>query len=441
MNAQIARVNSIAIDTTGNLFIADSLNNRIRKVTTNGIITTVAGNGNTGGTGDGGQAVNATMTAPTGVAVDASGNLFIVSPTLHRVRKVDTNGVINNFAGTGVPAFTGDGGPALAATLNAPYGVSVDTAGSVYITDNNNNAVRKVTNGTITTIAGGNGTGTFGDGSDATQSSLTAAYGTFVDASGGIFIADAPGNIVRLITYPPVFSANNVVLGAGFTSGGIVPGSIYSVFGSGFTRAPIFPANLPTGFLGDVQVLMNGVAMAEFYADPQQINFQATTNLVPGQNVNFTVRTNTIPGRVLSLPVVAVRPGIFTLGGAFGNQGAIILANTNLIAMPTTAGVPSAPVRAGNIISIYCTGMGATNPAVPSNTITPSAPLANVTTTATVTVGGINAPVTFAGLAPGFMGLYQVNAQIPVGVTPGNSVPVIVTQAGSASNIATIAVQ
>jgi len=78
---------------------------------------------------------------------------------------------------------------------------------------------------------------------------------------------------------------------------------------------------------------------------------------------------------------------------------------------------------------------------VPSNTITPSAPLANVTTTATVTVGGINAPVTFAGLAPGFLGLYQVNAQIPVGVTPGNSVPVIVTQAGSASNIATIAVQ
>lgn len=153
------------------------------------------------------------------------------------------------------------------------------------------------------------------------------------------------------------------------------------------------------------------------------------------------MRTNTVPGPVFSLPIVAVRPGIFTLGGSFGNQGAVLLANTNLIAMPVTAGVPSRPASVGTVISIFCTGMGATTPAVPSGTAASLTTLSQVNNPATVTIGGVNAPVSFAGLAPGFVGLYQVNAQIPAGVAPGNAVPVIVTQAGVSSNAATIAVQ
>lgn len=261
INAQLGKVTSVAIDPNGNLLIADSSNNRVRRVTPAGVISTIAGNGSTGATGDGGLATNATITSPTGVAADARGNVYIASAPLGKVRKVDVTGLITLFAGAGPAGYSGDGGAATSATLNSPYSVATDAAGNVYISDTNNSVIRKVTNGAISTIAGSGSPGYFGDGADATLAYLNTPYSVYVDAAGGVFIADASNDNVRLITYPPVFTASSVLLDAGFVSGGIVPGSIYAVFGSGFARAPFVANGLPSGFLADVQVLMNGIAM------------------------------------------------------------------------------------------------------------------------------------------------------------------------------------
>ena len=145
----------MALDASGNLYIADDDNNRIRKVDTNGIITTVAGNGSASYSGDGGAATNASLYYPCGVAFDASGNLYIADYGNNRIRKVDTNGIITTVAGNGSCGYSGDGGAATNASLYYPYGVALDAFGNLYIADYDNNRIRKVdTNGIITTVAG-----------------------------------------------------------------------------------------------------------------------------------------------------------------------------------------------------------------------------------------------------------------------------------------------
>jgi DNA-binding beta-propeller fold protein YncE len=131
------------VDTLGNLFIADSANYRIRMVDTNGTIRTVAGHG-FGSSGDGGAATNANLYYPSGVAVDASGNLFIADTQNHRIRKVDTNGLITTVAGNGTNGYSGDGGTATSAKLNSPYGVALGASGNVYIADEYNSRVREL---------------------------------------------------------------------------------------------------------------------------------------------------------------------------------------------------------------------------------------------------------------------------------------------------------
>lgn len=196
--ATIARLNSpagVAMDVSGVLFIADSGNNRIRKVDTDGMITTVAGTNNAGYSGDGGPATNADLFTPSGVAVDASGNLFIADSQNNRIRKVDTGGIITTVAGTNSLGFSGDGGPAMTARLNSPSSVAVDASGNLFIADYGNNRIRKVnTNGVITTVAGTNSSGFSGDGGTATIARLNSPSCVAVDVFGNLFIADY-GNI------------------------------------------------------------------------------------------------------------------------------------------------------------------------------------------------------------------------------------------------------
>ncbi len=193
----------VAVDVNGNLFIADWNNHRIRKVDTNGTITTVAGNGSPGFSGDGGPATSASLAFVEAVAVDGSGNLFIADMDNNRIRKVDTNGIITTVAGKG-PAvygsYSGDGGPATNANLNAPYGVAVDAAGNLFIADMDNNRIRKVdTNGIITTVAGNGSPDYSGDGGPATNACLDAPYGMTVDAFGNLFFADSWNDRIRKV--------------------------------------------------------------------------------------------------------------------------------------------------------------------------------------------------------------------------------------------------
>ncbi|MEV5136703.1 SBBP repeat-containing protein, partial [Streptomyces syringium] len=155
----------VAVDKNGNLYIADRHNHRIRKVTPNGLITTVAGDGQAGYVSDGGPAVATRLHYPGDVAVDDAGNLYIADTSNHRVRKVTPSGIITTIAGDGQAGYISDGGPAIATRLNTPWGVAVDRSGNVYISDHGNHRVRKVTtNGNITTVAGNGTAGYVSDG-------------------------------------------------------------------------------------------------------------------------------------------------------------------------------------------------------------------------------------------------------------------------------------
>ena len=195
----------VAVDGAGNLFIADSLNDRIRKVDAAGVISTVAGTGSFGFSGDGGPAVEAQLNDPADVTTDGAGNLYIADRYNDRIRKVDSAGVISTVAGTGesLGGFSGDGGPATAALLSSPEGVAVDGAGNLFIADRYNDRIRKVDSaGVISTVAGtGESFGGFsGDGGPATAALLSSPEGVAVDGAGNLFIADTDNHLVRKLT-------------------------------------------------------------------------------------------------------------------------------------------------------------------------------------------------------------------------------------------------
>ena len=202
-NANLSAPSGVAVDGAGNLFIADSGNQRVRRVDgSTGVITTVAGTGTRGFSGDGGPATTASLNAPIGATVDASGNLFIVDFSNHRVRRVDgSTGVITTVAGTGAAGFSGDGGPATSASLSFPRGVAVDASGNLFIVDQTNHRVRRVdgATGVITTVAGTGTKGFSGDGGPATSASLSFPRGVVVDASGNLYIADTDNHRVRRV--------------------------------------------------------------------------------------------------------------------------------------------------------------------------------------------------------------------------------------------------
>ena len=190
----------VALDTAGNIYIADYNNNRIRKVDASGIITTVAGKANAAYSGDGGPATNAGLFYPHGVALDAAGNLYIADQNNNRIRKVATNGIISTVAGNGTAPYTGDGGAATNASLYNPIAATLDVAGNLFIADRSHQRIRKVdTNGTITTVAGNGSYGFSGDGASATNASLSGPCGVAFDALGNLYIADSGNNRVRVV--------------------------------------------------------------------------------------------------------------------------------------------------------------------------------------------------------------------------------------------------
>ncbi len=218
MAATAAQLNSnwgIAADHYGNVYVADQNNNRIRKVDTLGMITTIAGTGVAGFSGDNGPALNARISHPIGIAVDKRGNVYIGDADNYRVRRVDTAGIITTIAGVGSGGYSGDGGAATAAHIEFMWGLATDAAGYVYICDGTNNRVRRADpapGGLITTVAGNGYIGADGDGGAATAAKMNLPTGVFVNSAGEIFIADCGNNRVRRVTAGGVI---NTVAGTG----------------------------------------------------------------------------------------------------------------------------------------------------------------------------------------------------------------------------------
>ncbi len=220
----------VALDRSGNLYIADDGNSRVRKVSLDGTITTVAGSGRYDYSGDGGPATSAALRNPRAVAVDAAGNLYIADSNNHRIRKVGLDGIISTVAGNGVAAFSGDGGPAISASLNQPNGVAVDAAGNLYIADSSNNRIRKVPPGGIITTVAGNGQCCFsGDGGPAVSATLGFPAGVAVDGAGNLYSAEPGSRRVRKVNAAGIIStvAGNGVEGFSGDGGSATSASLY----------------------------------------------------------------------------------------------------------------------------------------------------------------------------------------------------------------------
>jgi secreted PhoX family phosphatase len=205
----------LAEDAAGDLFIADTADNVVRKVTPSGTISLVAGNGTEGDSGDGGPATSAELDNPQGVAVDAAGDVFIADTYNNVIREVTPDGNITTLAGNGTPGYSGDGGPAAQAELASPTDVAVDSQGNLYIADAGNNVIRRVsTTGVITTVAGDyaadqatDGLGGFsGDGGPATLAQLNSPQGIAIDRTGDLFIADTFNDAIREVSPAGIIS-------------------------------------------------------------------------------------------------------------------------------------------------------------------------------------------------------------------------------------------
>jgi sugar lactone lactonase YvrE len=267
VQAQVNSPSAVAVDLLGNVYIADTRNHRIRKVDASGTISTVAGNGVAGFSGDGGQAVNAQLNQPLGVAVDVSGNLYISDTLNNRIRKVDVHGRISTVAGNGSLGFGGDGGPATQATLSRPVGLAVDFFGSIYIADVDNSRIRKVDlTGRITTIAGSETEGFSGDGGPASRAELSRPRDVAVDGLGNLYIADTNNNRIRRVDLNGIIST---------VAGNGEPG--FSGDGQAAIRASLnFPRGVAVDSFGQVYIsdMMNNRV--------RMVNFQGIISTVAG---------------------------------------------------------------------------------------------------------------------------------------------------------------
>jgi len=272
---------SIAVDASGNIYFTDDGNNVIRKIDTGGIISTIAGNGTAGYSGDGGPAASAVLSFPTGLNVDITGNLYLADYTNHVIRKIDVFGIINTIAGNGTVGFSGDGGLATSAQLNTPYDAIADTAGNIFITDAFNNRIRIIDNsGVISTYAGTGVAGYNGDGGLATSAQLNKPIGICLDGNGNLVIADWNNNVVRKVA-PASGNGNNC------------SSSIY------------FPATNGTSCMNNQTAQTNEI-WYQFKAVNSQMHFIIKNDITYKKRItNATVYKGTCAGLISQTDVVA----------------------------------------------------------------------------------------------------------------------------------------
>jgi len=416
--AELFSPTSVAVDAAGNVYIVDAT--RIRMVNTAGIITTVAGNGNASYSGDGGLATNAAM-EPESMAVDSGGNLYIADYVNGVIRKVNTAGIITTIAGVttnGLPS-SGDGGPATKAVLQNLHGVAVGKTGNIYVIDSP--YLRKIdTSGTITTVGGPYGSGP--DGNAVALNMLGGAAALTFDPAGNLYLAEY-GYVQELAAPPPaapLISANGVVNGASFQPG-IVANSWVTIQGAGLALKTddwsnsIINGALPTSLDG-VSVSMGGKAAYVYYISPGQLNVLAPD--VPAGPITVTVTTGGGTSAAFASTASAYGPAFF---GWPRNQ--VVATRTDYsyaVKAGTFVGATTVAAKPGDVIVLWATGFGPTNPAAPTGVAVPSDKAYATSSLPGITIDSVPATVYGAALAPGSVGLYQIAIQVPPSLADGD---------------------
>lgn len=461
--ARLAAPAGLAFDTAGNLYIAEEQGNRIRRVSPGGTIQTVAGNGTSAWSGDGGPATAASLAAPDGVAVDAAGSLYIADTGSHRIRKVTADGIIHTIAGLAQYGLAGDGGPAAQALLINPRMLAFDHAGNLLITDSSAHVVREITPaGIIQRVAGTGQAASGGDGGAATAAEVWSPWGIAVDTAGNILIGEVGATHVRMVDSKGIistlFSASAdslatdatgriwfgggavgvasqtgapfalppLIYDGGFTNAAmqqtseVAPGEIVSIYGVGLApRVPVTGV-VSSGVLqteaGGVRVLFDDIPAPLLYAGSGvnaeglaagQINAVVPYQVAGKTTVTMRVEYQGMSSNPVTLDVVPAVPAIF-LAPLAGVQPVLAAINQN-----GTQSGPGNPAQGGSIISLYCTGAGLMNPPATDGQITGSS-LASPQLPVSASIGSRILGVTYAGDAPGFVsGALQVNVQLP----------------------------
>lgn len=457
INARLHSPSGVVIDDLGNVFIADTQNNRIREILANGTMTTFAGTGQAG-SGDGqGSAMLAQFSAPSGVAIDSMRDIYVADSGNNRVCKitpggtlsvvasqlanpravaVDSNGTLY-IADTGndrVVELTASGATTMVSGLSSPAGVAVDSSGTLYISESKriskiatgggvvttvqdglnspsglailpsgnlvvaetgNQRVLLISQGAATPIAGTGAVGFSGDGGPALLAELNTPEGVALDGPGNIWIADSANNRMRMLTASISTELSNPITlenAASLESGPVAPGEIVTIFGSGFD--PL-----------QTQVLFGTAPATLFYTSANQINALIPTTLTPGSSSAMTIVVDSATVSTTQVTIAAAAPGLFASNG-----------NGPAAALNGEGSVNSAanPALRGGYASLFATGWSGT-------------------ATVTVTIAGYDSPVLYAGPAPGFSGLMQVNVQIPAGFLPPGAQPVTLTVGGVSS--------
>jgi uncharacterized protein (TIGR03437 family) len=374
------------------------------------------------------------LNAPTGVAVDSVGNVYVADTANHVIRELSPSGSASIVAGTGTPGFSGDGGLATAAQLSYPMGLAMDIAGNLWIADSGNNRIRFIDpSGLIQTAAGNGFAGFLGDNGAAAGAELSGPTTLVCDLLGNIYVADSGNRRVRMLSLTAPGSletvgAVTVSNAATFQADPIVAGEIVSIWGSNLGPAAGLGAQFDsTGKLmtqlGGNSVLFNGVPAPLYYVGSSQINAEVPEEVLGSASVLVQVQSNGVTQDAANVKVAPTDPGLF----AYNNQAAALNQDYSVNG-------PNHPAAAGSIIVLFGTGFGATQP-LDVTGVPAQPPLGVPIAYVTVTIGGIPAPVLFAGDAPGFVGLTQINARVPAGVT---GQPQVIVAAGSASSPAGI---
>ncbi len=435
---------AVVLDAAGNLYIADTNNHRIRKVGTDGNISTFAGNGNAADFGDGGPATSASLNGPEGLAIDNSGNIYVADTASHRVRKISPDGTITTVAGNGNGGFQGDGGPATEASLYYPKGLAVDaSSGNLYIADWLNSRIRVVTpDGNIYTVAGNGSYAYYGDGGPATSAALRFPWGLTVDAAGNVYVADDENSTIRKLTpvapltsalpsMAPRIEASGVVSDSsfgGFSS--VAPGTWIEIHGSNlasdaraWTFADFHGSQAPTSLDGTA-VTIGGHAAFLSYISPTQIDAQVPSGVALGaQDIRVTTAAGSSDPQTIT--VNQIQPGLLapTSLKVDGKQYTeALFTDGSTFALPAGA-MPSGiarPAHPGETIVLYGVGFGSVTPDPGAGNIV--ADDNSLILPFQVYFGGMPAAVSYAGLAPGMIGLYQFNVVVP-DTAPGDAVP------------------